>query len=103
MSSSATTTEPEIPLPHPGEILKTEFLEPMNLSVYALAKAIGVPRSRLNDITRGRQGISAGIALRLGKYFDVDPQWFVNMQGKYDLRRAAHSVDLSKIETRRAA
>ena len=74
-----------IPLPHPGAILREEFLEPQDLSVYALAKAIHVPRSRINEICRGRQGISASIALRLGRYFDVDPQWFMNMQSKYDL------------------
>jgi antitoxin HigA-1 len=103
MSNSATTTEMRVQLPHPGEVLRSEFLEPMGLSVYALAKAIGVPRSRLNEIAHGRQGISAAIALRLGKYFGVDPQWFMNMQGKYELRRAAETVDLSRIETRRAA
>ena len=75
----------DIPMPHPGAILREEFLEPMDLSAYALAKAIHVPRSRVNDICRGRQGISANIALRLGKYFGVDPRWFLNMQSKYEL------------------
>jgi antitoxin HigA-1 len=74
-----------IPMPHPGAILREEFLEPQDLSVYALAKAIHVPRSRINEICRGRQGISASIALRLGRFFEVDPQWFMNMQSKYDL------------------
>ncbi len=104
-SSSATTTEPEnrIPLPHPGEVLRTEFLEPMGLSVYAVAKAIGVPRSRLNEIAHGRQGISASVALRLGKFFGVDPQWFMNMQSRHDLRVAESTVDVSGIEPLRAA
>ncbi|OWJ67479.1 HigA family addiction module antitoxin [Inquilinus limosus] len=75
----------DIPLPHPGEILKEEFLDPMGLSVYALARAIGVPRSRINEICHGRQGITANIALRLGRFFGVDPQWFMNMQSKWDL------------------
>ena len=75
----------KIPLPHPGTILKEEFLIPMDLSVYALAKAIHVPRSRINEICRGNQGISASIALRLGRFFGVDPLWFLNMQAKYDL------------------
>ncbi|MDR6291558.1 MULTISPECIES: HigA family addiction module antitoxin [Inquilinus] len=75
----------DIPLPHPGEILKEEFLIPMGLSVYALAKAIDVPRSRINEICHGRQGITANIALRLGRFFEVDPQWFMNMQSKWDL------------------
>ncbi len=58
---------------------------PMGLSVYALARAIGVPRSRINEICHGRQGITARLALRLGGYFAVDPQWFMNMQTKHDL------------------
>jgi len=89
-------------MPHPGAILRQEFLEPMELSVYALAKAIHVPRSRVNEICRGRQGISANIALRLGKYFGVDPQWFLNMQAKYDLHVEGEALagKLSAIATR---
>ena len=82
----------DIPLPHPGSILREEFLEPMGLSVYALAKAIHVPRSRINESCRGRQGISANIALRLGKYFDVDPIWFLNMQTKYDVAAQSEAL-----------
>ncbi len=63
-----------IPLPHPGVVLKEEFLEPMGLSVYALAKAIHVTRSRVNDVCLDRQGITAAIALRLGRFFGVDPR-----------------------------
>ena len=81
-----------IPLPHPGTVLKDEFLDPMGVSVYALAKAIGVPRSRINEICHGRQGITARIALRLGRFFGVDPQWFMNMQSKYDLDRSAREL-----------
>lgn len=92
----------DIPMPHPGAILREEFLEPMSLSVYALANAVHVPRSRLNDICRGRQGISANIALRLGKYFGVDPQWFLNMQAKYDLHMQGEALadELAAIATR---
>ena|ERR1700710_1671979 len=92
----------DISMPHPGTILRQEFLEPMSLSVYALANAIHVPRSRLNDICRGRQGISANIALRLGKYFGVDAQWFLNMQTKYDLhvQNLAMGEELAAIATR---
>jgi len=53
-----------IPLPHPGDVLREEFLAPMGLSVYALATALGAPRSRINGICRGEQGITAAIALR---------------------------------------
>ena len=73
-------------MPHPGTILKEEFLDPLGRSVYALAKEIRVPRSRINDICLGKHGITANIALRLGKFFNVDPQWFMNVQAKYDLR-----------------
>ncbi len=92
----------DIPMPHPGTILREEFLEPMSLSVYALANAVHVPRSRLNDICRGRQGISANIALRLGKYFGVDPQWFLNMQAKYELHVQGEALadELAAIATR---
>jgi addiction module HigA family antidote len=90
----------DLPLPHPGTILKEEFLVPMNLSAYALAKAVDVSRSRINDICRGRQGISVAIALRLGRFFGVDPQWFMNMQSKYDLAQAEGDLvaELDRIE-----
>jgi antitoxin HigA-1 len=87
----------DIPVPHPGAILRDEFLAPMNLSVYALAKAIHVPRSRINEICHERQGISPSIALRLGRYFGVDPQWSTNMQARHDLdaeeRKLAAELD----------
>jgi addiction module HigA family antidote len=94
-----------IPLPHAGEILREEFLEPMDLTVYALAKALGVPRSRLNAICRGEQGITAAIALRLGKYFDVDPRWFMNLQTQYDLQVQAERLadKIAAIPSRRVA
>ena len=94
-----------IALPHPGHILKQEFLEPMAISIYALAKAIHMPRSRINEICRGNQGISANIALRLGRFFSVDPQWFMNMQAKYDLHAQglALAADLAAIQPREVA
>lgn len=95
----------DIPMPHPGVVLREEFLEPMGLSVYALAKAIRVTRSRINDICNGRQGVTAAIALRLGRFFNVDPQWFMNMQSKYDLHveAARLKAELAAIEPRSAA
>jgi len=94
-----------IPLPHPGEILREEFLTPMGLSVYALAKAIGVPRSRLNAICHGEQGFTAALALRLGRFFAVDPRWFMNMQTKYDLALQEEKLadKLAAIAPRQAA
>jgi addiction module HigA family antidote len=95
----------DIPLPHPGIVLKEEFLEPMGLSVYALAKAMHVTRSRINDICLGRQGITAAMALRLGRFFGPDPAWFMNMQSKYDLHVQAERLkaELDAIEPRHAA
>lgn len=94
----------KIPMPHPGLILKEEFLEPLGMSVYALAKEIHVSRSRINDICLGKHGITASMALRLGKFFDVDPQWFLNMQAKYDLhvRGAELAKELAAIKPRAA-
>ncbi|NTG00183.1 HigA family addiction module antidote protein [Rhizobium rhizogenes] len=90
----------EIPIPHPGEVLKEEFFDPMGISVYAAAKAMHVPRSQLNDICRGELRITASIALRLGKYLDVDPRWFMNMQAKYDLDESTEQLadELEAIE-----
>ena len=95
----------DVPMPHPGVVLREEFLEPMGLSVYALAKAIHVTRSRINEVCHGRQGITANIALRLGRFFEVDPQWFMNMQAKYDLDVQAKLLadDLAAIAPRSAA
>jgi addiction module HigA family antidote len=73
---------------HPGEILRAEFLEPMGISVYALAKAIRVPRSRMNDIVLGRRAISGDTALRLARYFDMTPEFWINLQAHYDLEAA---------------
>ena len=70
---------------HPGEILKNEFLEPLNISVYALANAIGVPRTRLNDIVLKRRGISADTALRLARFFDMTPNYLLTLYTNYDL------------------
>ncbi len=70
---------------HPGEILKEEFLEPMEISVYALSKAINVPRTRINDIVLGKRGVSADTALRLAHFFDMTPDYWLNLQTHYDL------------------
>ncbi len=70
---------------HPGEILKVEFLEPMEISVYALSKAINVPRTRINDIVLGKRGVSADTALRLAHFFDMTPDYWLNLQTHYDL------------------
>jgi addiction module HigA family antidote len=71
---------------HPGEILKTEFMEPMGLSAYALAKALNFPG--IYEIVREERAISADTAIRLGKYFGLPPQFWLNLQNDYDLRVA---------------
>jgi addiction module HigA family antidote len=73
---------------HPGEILRTEFLEPLGLSVYRLAQASEVPLPRINDVVKGKRSISADTALRLGIYFGLPAQFWLNLQNEYDLRRA---------------
>jgi addiction module HigA family antidote len=72
---------------HPGEILKTEFMEPMGLSGYALAKALHFPG--IYEVVRGERAVSADSALRLGKYFGLPAQFWLNLQNDYDLRIAA--------------
>ena len=70
---------------HPGEILKYDFMDPLALSATALATAIGVTPVRINEIVRGRRGITAGTALRLARYFDTDAQSWMNLQTRYEL------------------
>lgn len=73
---------------HPGEILMEEFLRPMGISQYRLARDIGVQPTRINQIVKGRSGISAGMALRLGRHFRMSAQFWVNAQAYYDLEVA---------------
>ena len=74
-----------LPPVHPGKILRDEFLTPMRISVYQLANAIKVPRSRANDIVLERRGITADTAMRLGRYFGTSPEFWINLQARYDL------------------
>jgi len=73
---------------HPGEILREDYLAESGMSANALAKALKVPAPRINDVLRGRRGISADTALRLARYFDTTPQFWLNLQTAYDLRLA---------------
>jgi len=81
-----------LPPIHPGTILRDDFLIPMGISVSALAKAIKVPRSRVNDIVLGRRAITAESALRLGRYFGVSPQCWMTLQARYDLDVADQNI-----------
>jgi addiction module HigA family antidote len=73
---------------HPGEILLEDFLKPLGISQYRLAKDIHVPARRVNEIALGRRGISADTALRLGCYFKTTPQFWLNLQSHYELDTA---------------
>jgi antitoxin HigA-1 len=73
---------------HPGEILREEFLIPLNMSAHALALELKVPAPRVNDIVRERRAISPETALRLARYFGNTPQFWMNLQTSYDLKRA---------------
>lgn len=82
-----------LPPVHPGEYLKVEFLDELNLSAYALAKATHMPSSRLSAIINGKRNITADTALRLAKYFGNSPQFWLNMQNQYDLQIAKQQVE----------
>jgi addiction module HigA family antidote len=82
---------------HPGEVLLDEFLKPMGISQYRLAKEISVPPRRINEIVQKKRGISADTALRLGRYFNMSPEFWMNLQGHYDLEaerdKLAHKLE----------
>ncbi len=70
---------------HPGEILLEDFIKPMNISQYYIAKSIGVPPRRINEIVHGKRGITADTALRLGRFFNMEAQFWMNLQTRYNL------------------
>jgi antitoxin HigA-1 len=85
---------------HPGEILGDEFMEPLKLSAGQIAKACNVPRTRIERIVRGELGISADTALRLGRFFNMTPTFWLNLQKHYEMEVAkdAAGADIEKIE-----
>ena len=94
-------TEEKLKPIHPGEILLEEFLKPMGLSQNRLALDIGVPARRINEIVLGKRRITADTALRLGRYFDMSPQFWLGLQMDYDLDIAADAMsDRLKREVR---
>ena len=82
----------KLPPIHPGEILREEFMLPLDLSSNALARAVGVTPARINEIVRERRGISADTALRLARYFGNDAQSWMNLQLRYDIECAQDSI-----------
>jgi antitoxin HigA-1 len=82
----------DFPPTHPGVILLTEFMEPMGITQYRLAKAIDVPLPRIHEIVHGRRSISADTALRLSRVFGLSDMFWVNMQARYDADMAKLSL-----------
>ena len=82
----------EVPLSHPGVILSEDFLNPMGISQYALAKAVDVPPRRINEIVKGLRGITVDTALRLGAYFGTDAQSWLNLQTHFDTENAREAM-----------
>ncbi len=90
---------------HPGEILREEFLKPMSMSAYELAKRLHVPAPRVNDIVLERRGISADTAVRLSRFFGTTEQFWLNLQGAFEISRikAEHATEIERIKPRAAA
>jgi addiction module HigA family antidote len=90
---------------HPGEILREEFLKPLRMSAYELAKRLRVPAPRVNDIVLERRGISADTAVRLSRFFGTTEQFWLNLQGAYEISRvrADQAAEIERIEPRAAA
>ncbi|TAK38682.1 MAG: addiction module antidote protein, HigA family [Lysobacteraceae bacterium] len=82
---------------HPGEVLREDYLVPLGMSANALANALRVPPPRINDVVRGRRGVSADTAMRLARYFGGDARSWLNLQAAYDLR-VAEIENASRIE-----
>jgi addiction module HigA family antidote len=101
MRRSAMTKSKKVFAVHPGEILKTEFMEPTGVSVYQLAKALSFPG--IYEVVRGDRAISADTAIRLGKYFRLPAQFWLNLQNDYDLRIAEGSGIGKGIRPRKVA
>lgn len=90
---------------HPGEILMEEFLNPMGISLSALARDINVPPGRISQIVGGKRAITADTALRLGKYFGVSPEMWIGLQSDYELRLARRNTgnEIERTVKRRVA
>ena len=94
-----------IPAPHPGETIREDVLEPWEMSVNQLAKALGITATRLNDVVRGQRGITADTALRLARYLGASAEFWLGLQLEYELRttRQARQREIEKAVTPRVA
>ena len=82
----------QLPPVHPGEVLRHDFMAPLGLTQNALAKAIGVTPMRVSEIVRGQRGITVDTTLRLSRYFNTRPAWWLDLQNHYDLELAADEM-----------
>lgn len=92
IKSKSSTTTNLLPNPHSGEILMEEFLKPMDLSQTALARAIGVPPRRINEIVLGKRAITADTDLRLARYFRMSEGFFLGLQTDYELMQRKRQI-----------
>src|SRR5947208_1752211 len=90
---------------HPGEVIRHDYLEPLGMSQYALAKALKVGQARLGEIVRGKRSITPDTALRLARYFGTTAEFWIGMQTHYDLERARDALEerINRSVARRAA
>jgi len=86
---------------HPGEVLKEEFLDPMDISIYRLSKETGLSQTRLGQLVKGRRGMTAETAIKLGKIFGIAPEFWMNLQSLYDIEEAQkqYKKDLKSIHS----
>lgn len=89
---TTTETNDRLAPVHPGEVLQEDFLDGFGITQHRLAVAIGVPPRRINEIVHGKRGVTADTALRLGRYFGTSPQYWLNLQTRYDLDLAEDRV-----------
>ena len=101
MLESQIIIDEKLPNIHPGEVLKEEFLSPMNVSAYRLAKEINVPETRISEIIRGKRSITADTAIRFSKFFGTTAEFWLNLQNLYDLEEEEnnHAPEFEKIKT----
>lgn len=105
MSRSSTMTDEDLlPNPHPGEILALDFMQPLELSQNALARALHVPPRRINELVQGKRAVSADTDLRLARYFGLSEGFFLGLQADYDLmqRKREIAAELETISPRAA-
>ena len=93
------TQRRDIPPIHPGEVLAEDFLKPLGITEYRLAKETSVPPRRINLIVKGRQAITADTALRLGRYFGMEAQFWMNLQARHDLWTVRRKLGKPKVKS----